>query len=532
MAIKIKQNHLNYLAYFSILNITILAITLLLPYCHDTVNAVEDTLTTEAGLNVGSMISLALQDNIDIDVVPKGDLTFGSNTAKLTVTTNNRSGYSIYINTADGNTALKSIDSTNTASVASINENSPLNNFLPNTWGYSLQSGENKTFSPIPATSTAAVTTEVTAYHDEYDLSFGVAVGSDLPVGRYINTVLISAIANPSVITSLEQLNYMQGMTTDICQNSTIGASKRLIDARDGNKYWVAKLQDDNCWMTQNLALNLVADEAIKPTDSDVSMEWNSRSKYPPRDTNAVKFPGGNFEAAIATNSWNLGKAVYATPLHNTVCNSYGAVYGSYYSLYSTDKYGEKCGKVGFIDITDEWQPTLVAQEGEYTFPDGTTYTGLVAANPENKTYDAHYLVGNFYQYNAATAGTGLDTKAGTSAPESICPKGWKLPTASTTGFETKGSFAYLLRQYGLATSSTAGIISNDEYNIAALPFSYVRTGEVDSQYSTIFDAGTISSFWSSYPGAILYSHNISLSPSFSTVNTRGHSVRCVVVTE
>lgn len=359
MAIKIKQNHLNYLAYFSILNITILAITLLLPYCHDTVNAVEDTLTTEAGLNVGS--------------------------------------------------------------------------------------------------------------------------------------------------------------------------SKRLIDTRDGNKYWVAKLQDDNCWMTQNLALNLVADEAIKPTDSDVSMEWNSRSKYPPRDTNAVKFPGGNFEAAIATNSWNLGKAVYATPLHNTVCNSYGAVYGSYYSLYSTDKYGEKCGKVGFIDITDEWQPTLVAQEGEYTFPDGTTYTGLVAANPENKTYDAHYLVGNFYQYNAAT---GLDTKAGTSAPESICPKGWKLPTASTTGFETKGSFAYLLRQYGLATSSTAGIISNDEYNIAALPFSYVRTGEVDSQYSTIFDAGTISSFWSSYPGVILYSHNISLSPSFSTVNTRGHSVRCVVVTE
>lgn len=34
------------------------------------------------------------------------------------------------------------------------------------------------------------------------------------------------------------------------------------------------------------------------------------------------------------------------------------------------------------------------------------SYEGIVAANAENKTYDSHYLVGNYYQLNTATAGT------------------------------------------------------------------------------------------------------------------------------
>lgn len=32
-----------------------------------------------------------------------------------------------------------------------------------------------------------------------------------------------------------------------------IGADKRLIDSRDGHKYWVMRLDAGNCWMTQNL---------------------------------------------------------------------------------------------------------------------------------------------------------------------------------------------------------------------------------------------------------------------------------------
>ncbi|MCR5832718.1 MAG: hypothetical protein K6G36_02120 [Candidatus Saccharibacteria bacterium] len=44
---------------------------------------------------------------------------------------------------------------------------------------------------------------------------------------------------------------------------------------------------------------------------------------------------------------------------------------------------------------------------------------------------DQHYQLGSYYSWSAATAGSGSAAEAGAAAPESICPKGWKLPTAS-----------------------------------------------------------------------------------------------------
>jgi hypothetical protein len=44
---------------------------------------------------------------------------------------------------------------------------------------------------------------------------------------------------------------------------------------------------------------------------------------------------------------------------------------------------------------------------------------------------DQHYQLGSYYSWNAATAGSGATTEVGAAAAESICPKGWKLPTAA-----------------------------------------------------------------------------------------------------
>lgn len=66
--------------------------------------------------------------------------------------------------------------------------------------------------------------------------------------------------------------------------------------------------------------------------------------------------------------------------------------------------------------------------------------------------YDAHYLAGNYYQWNAAAAGTG-GTITNANATESICPKNWKLPNSSSTFNNTSGSFYYLLSQYGVSSS-------------------------------------------------------------------------------
>ena len=68
------------------------------------------------------------------------------------------------------------------------------------------------------------------------------------------------------------------------------------------------------------------------------------------------------------------------------------------------------------------------------------------------RVYDGHYLVGNYYQWNAATAGTG-GTITSSNASGSVCPKGWKLPSSGSTPGMSKGTFAYMLQQYGLAST-------------------------------------------------------------------------------
>ena len=84
-----------------------------------------------------------------------------------------------------------------------------------------------------------------------------------------------------------------------------------------------------------------------------------------------------------------------------------------------------------------EWKPTFKAQQGTWNYAANenkwettigdSANSVLIAANTETKEYDPHYLIGNYYQFNTATAGRG-GSQANTNVEGSICPKGWKLP--------------------------------------------------------------------------------------------------------
>lgn len=72
--------------------------------------------------------------------------------------------------------------------------------------------------------------------------------------------------------------NYykMQDMTSLICDAVTLydEASKiQLIDARDNKIYWITKLRDDHCWMTQNLDYDLTWGDTLASDTTDIG--WN-----------------------------------------------------------------------------------------------------------------------------------------------------------------------------------------------------------------------------------------------------------------
>ena len=456
---------------------------------------------SKASLTINPVIGLSMQDTITVDVTPTQDGTFSSSTASLSVSTNNETGYSLYLSTANGENTLASQNPAISDVVSAVDggESGITSiNFANNTWGYSLSqeiASDTTTYKAVPTTANdAIITTESPTDADTYNLTIGTKISTSLPSGIYSNQVVVSVVANPAYIPPFDGITTMQEMTSTICANAEENETARLTDIRDNKQYWVTKLADGNCWMTQNLDLDLTNGEPLTSEDSDVSSSWD-----PPRSTE----PQGTITSVntnTETYSWDLGMYVKSDPDgYSNYCNSVANLANS------------SCSSAGWTNVSSMTPMT-----------DGTSNVAISGSQ-----YNAHYLVGNLYQWNAVTAGTGGSDMVSANAPDSICPKGWHLPTSNNT---SKDSFAYLMNQYSItnnATSTTA-ITRSPLYFV---PYGYIHSG-------SLWDAGHNGDYWSSTADSsashayylFFNSGNINTSGGILASNLRynGFSVRCL----
>lgn len=117
---------------------------------------------------------------------------------RLTVNTNNRTGYTATISSESNNTALVNNSSALLAKIDSISAPSSLANLPNNTWGYRLASAPN--YNPIPALAAPASfrqTTEATNGASITDLNIGMKLASNLENGSYTNRLVFSVVTNP-----------------------------------------------------------------------------------------------------------------------------------------------------------------------------------------------------------------------------------------------------------------------------------------------------------------------------------------------
>ncbi len=117
---------------------------------------------------------------------------------RLTVNTNNRTGYTATISSESNNTSLVNNSSALQAKIDSISTPSPLANLPNNTWGYRLASAPN--YNPIPALAAPASfrqTTEATNGVSVTDLNIGMKLTSNLENGSYANRLIFSVVTNP-----------------------------------------------------------------------------------------------------------------------------------------------------------------------------------------------------------------------------------------------------------------------------------------------------------------------------------------------
>ncbi len=234
-----------------------------------------------------------------------------------------------------------------------------------NEWGYAItstnQSAEELSYNSLPV---ATITTEDdkttltngkllahgedTGYDpsqpvgqdkhtdQDYKLYFAAKATPESPAGHYRTQVMLSLVANPKVVVKkFSNITKMSELTSKICKNTetppaflddgttvnTNVPTKQLIDDREGSngtKYWVAKLADGDCWMTQNMAYDGI---------SNTSGYFNNTKK------NILLVPNNMNNPTSYTEKPTTGYTISESPNMSTVLDEATKTYNGHYLM-------------------------------------------------------------------------------------------------------------------------------------------------------------------------------------------------------
>ena len=465
---------------------------------------------------------------------------------KINAFCNDNNGYFIYaIGTSgdtDGNTDLISSVNDSYNIHTNVYNASTLTPSTPSSWAMKLSSN-NGTYAPtiidgydsystIPNTDTIVayrtsgtsmdVNTDLTGSY--FNTTYEIYTNPVQPAGTYLGKVKYTMthpydssqlpnmenafdIAGKDKITVTDPVTgitgsyyKMQDMSNRICNLTGVKnelSATQLVDIRDNKLYWVAKLDDGHCWMTQNLDLDIIAGSTtLTSNNTDLSSD---QSVYTANNTiYALKGSGDTYgytyENGIAT--WILERSTIAYDQLNSTSWSNSNVYP-----YSYDRLDTTAG----------------ANNGQLVKPD-------------NNVTDSHGLSGNYYNWTASIASNDSNnaSSANPDQTNSICPKGWRLPSV------TNKEFGNLLVQYGIiSTNTSTSYIENQSSvnSMGAAPLYLVRGGNVYG--GSLNYSGSNGRYWSSTFSSTSSAYRLDFSssnanPQSNVSRNSGFSIRCV----
>lgn len=398
--------------------------------------AVEDT--TNVKVKIPESLSISLdKDELTFSL---NDSTLEKKTIVVTGETNSSAGYGIWVNTGNDFTSLKNQNVFIDDEIPTLSGDTNEADFPAKSWGYSGTSGVFTGASIMPKTIFKTSTFGET----EHNFIIGVAGGDDVVSGLYFNSLLFTITANPTPIatnvvcnpqaTTISQAVCMQDMNQDIVDSLVLEEQHQLIDSRDGKSYWFAKLADGNVWMTQNLDLDLSTSMTLTSADTDLN----------------------------SVASW--------TPMRDTISNYADEWVRDHYTPYSWDA-GNVFEVIHFGGNSSD--PRLDCTV--YNRTEKPYCERFVEYKPAEG--GMHWQVGNYYNWTAAVASNDTSSLLADSvAPDSICPKGWRLSSVYT---ET----TILMRAYptGLSSSYTYNAERADKRAEAPL---YLINSSEESNFS------------------------------------------------
>ena len=438
-------------------------------------------------------VSLSSSDLVIPNLIPGN--TLDSNSINVSVVTNATYGYMLSATVGDNthdNSNLTHSNNTNVFSSIATDADLP-SLTTDNTWGYNTSLDSGSTWSNYNGLSNSSNTTLLdkdSNISSSIDFRIGAKASPVQPSGTYTNTITFTAVTKPTPITLSEayasegktMINgyyTMQDMTSTIYDKTeAIRAQLQVLDIRDYKLYWISKLADNHCWMTQNLDLDLDSNRTYTHWDTDLG--WNDSDNL---DINA------NWKPDRSTIDFTIGSTISGWQNSNT--EPYSANPGDIY-FYTSNS-----------DTND------------------IQYNSLQECTNAGHNDCTHYHAGNYYNWSAAVASNNTSDIASEIALDSICPMSWKLPDG-----------LYNVLSYSGIMSGGNTYSNNGFNNIRINPLYFSRSGFIN-QGGSILDTGYEGRYWYSRCSSLNYSRSLIFGATriLASDNNRrynGYSVRCV----
>ena len=293
-------------------------------------------------------------------------------------------------------------------------------------------------------------------------------------LGSATTSVTTYVVTNTATLTlASKPLSSMTDFSTTACAAMNIGDETYLYDSRDGNTYKIAKLADNNCWMLENLSLDLTDSSVQSNLSSATTNASDATLEYLKNGNGSSPYPASGVSSVWTSSTQNK----YDLPYINITKKDDVA----------TTRYGSGSGKIGI------YYNYCAASAGSYCYASGAGVD--VADTIQDVTED-------------------------------ICPAGWRLPTGGNDG-EIRALTTAIT---GSTSTSLSGTNATNARNALSTPLSgYLYSGSVSNLNGRGY-------FWSStYNGTSnmqsLYVTSSYVYPANNDSRDRGHSIRCMLKT-
>ena len=523
-------------------------------------------------------------ENLNLSIAPTPSGSLSADELNINVNTDNETGYVMSLASANETTDLTDVNTSSSIHSTTATTDNPAV-LSANTWGWypnslvnnpgynnSNPADSNYQFAAIPSYDdpyTLKQTTSATTDTETIPVSIAANVGTSLPAGTYSNIITITTITNyvPRPILDVYPTTGWAGDTITLYSNDGfINVTSVTVGGTECTSINLVSQDELQCVLPDKTETNPDSDNGYNITVTASGTELDTHNftiRYfnPSRTETAsvsnTQITNINMDTftSIDCGSLSVGDIVSLTDERN----------GQTYRIKKMQD--EKCWMVDnmkylgegiTISNVDGTSGIVYDVENMYNTVDGNYPFNNLTSDVIDKAFYNNPMVvsycygdsiqssytkcGYLYNWYATTAGTGTYATStdGTNVSGSICPTGWRLPSATSDGSTATGNgISFTVADFAVLNASmNAGSLTTG--SISSYPAGWQFTGEwygifSGQMYGGLKEQGSDGHYWSSTADSARYASYLRFTKdSVSAGNVGGNkfygnAVRCMM---